>query len=105
MILRKPRLVLDSLPELTRYRDDGCDLHAACLTCPLPRCRYDEPEDGHNPLKQLRNASVVQVFQREGLSARELAQRFNLSKRTVHRILQANRSQPKATRTRLAPTG
>lgn len=91
--IRKPRLALDTIPELTRYHDDGCDLHPACLTCPLPRCRYDEPEDGHNVLKQVRNEAVAQVFQREGLSAGELAQRFNLSKRTVHRILQAQRNE------------
>lgn len=25
------------------YKDTGCDIHPACLTCPLPRCRYDLP--------------------------------------------------------------
>ena len=39
--LRRPRA--DALPEHTRYRDDGCDLFTSCLTCPLPRCRYDVP--------------------------------------------------------------
>ncbi len=33
----------DALPEHAQYRDDGCDVHPHCLTCPLPRCRYDEP--------------------------------------------------------------
>ena len=85
--------MLDTLPELTRYRDAGCDVHPACLTCPLPRCRYDEPEDGANILKQLRNDEVLEVFRSERLSAIELAQRFNVSKRTIHRILRAQRTQ------------
>jgi hypothetical protein len=25
----------DALPEHTRYMDSGCDIHPACLTCPL----------------------------------------------------------------------
>ena len=37
--LRRPRA--DALPEALitqgRYRDDGCDLFAACLSCPLPQ--------------------------------------------------------------------
>lgn len=33
----------DPLPEHLDYRDDGCDLHPACLSCPFSRCRYDEP--------------------------------------------------------------
>lgn len=32
-----------TLPENTVYRDDGCDIHPHCLTCPLPVCRYDVP--------------------------------------------------------------
>lgn len=87
---RWPRLALDRLPELTRYHDSGCDLHSACLTCPLPRCQYDEPEatkPGRTTAQQLRNDEVLAVFQRERLSTQEIARRFNVSKRTVRRIL------------------
>ncbi|MBI4496963.1 MAG: recombinase family protein [Chloroflexi bacterium] len=93
-MIRRPRPVLDTLPELTRYHDDGCDLHPACLTCPLPRCRYDQPEGSRNATnvtKEVRNETVLRVFLEEGLSARELAGRFRISKRTVHRILAAGR--------------
>ena len=41
--LPKSRGRHDSLPEYARYRDDGCDISESCLTCPLPRCRYEEP--------------------------------------------------------------
>ena len=40
-VFRRPRE--DALPEHLHYRDGGCDLFAACLTCPLPHCRYDVP--------------------------------------------------------------
>lgn len=29
--------------QLETYRDEGCDLFASCLTCPLHRCRYELP--------------------------------------------------------------
>ena len=75
-----------------RFSETGCpDLDIpSCLTCPLPRCRYDE-DDAYALLKGLtheRNEAVLQVFHEERLSAQELAQRFNLAKRTIHRILQ-----------------
>ena len=33
----------DTLPENTRYKDDGCDVSSSCLGCPLAKCRYDDP--------------------------------------------------------------
>ena len=87
---RRGRPLMDIAPELMRYRDDGCNLHPACLSCPLPRCQFDEPEAGQTVLKQVRNAEVFSAMQ-EGLSAVELARRFRISKRTVHRILQEAR--------------
>ena len=33
----------DTLPENTRYKDDGCDVSSTCLDCPLPLCKYDDP--------------------------------------------------------------
>ena len=31
----------DALPEAFDYKDDGCRLFSACLSCPLPRCQYE----------------------------------------------------------------
>ena len=30
----------DTLPENTRYKDDGCDASLTCLECPLSLCKY-----------------------------------------------------------------
>jgi hypothetical protein len=27
------------------YEDTGCEVFDSCLTCPLPRCKYDEPQN------------------------------------------------------------
>src|SRR2546426_10940407 len=64
---RFPRGRGDSLPERTGYRDDGCELHPQCLTCPLPRCRYDEPGGLTGLLHGLRGPRIV------GLKARGVA--------------------------------
>ena len=90
MTTRRGRPLMDIAPEFMRYRDDGCNLHPACLTCPLPRCQFDEPEAGQTVRMQVRNANVVSAMQ-EGLSAVELSRRFSIAKRTVHRILKQAR--------------
>ena len=33
----------DTLPENTRYADDGCEFARSCLECPLAQCTYDDP--------------------------------------------------------------
>ena len=76
----------DALPEHTRYRDDGCDIHPHCLSCPLPRCRYDEPGGLRALLNEYRGQQM-QALRRQGLSVDALALRFRLSRRTVFRIL------------------
>lgn len=77
----------DALPEHTRYRDDGCDIHPHCLTCPLPRCRYDEPGGLRALLNAYRDRQIVELRQR-GVAVDELAQRFGLSRRTIFRVLE-----------------
>ena len=29
------------MSELEFYLGDGCEIHNHCLTCPLPKCKYD----------------------------------------------------------------
>lgn len=82
----------DALPEESTYHDEGCELARACLSCPLPRCRYDDPGVRRNPLKNRRNHDIAHLRQAEGIGIGELAAKFGLSKRSVHRILRrANR--------------
>jgi AraC-like DNA-binding protein len=79
---------LDHLPEFTTYKDTGCDVHSSCLTCPLPRCRYDEPGWLLREERTSRNAEIMKFRMSGQASIDDLASRFGVSVRTVHRILQ-----------------
>jgi hypothetical protein len=83
---RYPRVRGDTLPEKTRYRDDGCEIHPHCLTCPLPRCVYEEPGGLKGTLMALRDREIVTLKDR-GIPIEEIADRFGVSRRTVFRIL------------------
>ena len=82
------RVRADARPEFTRYRDEGCDFHPSCLTCPLPRCRYDEPGGVRALLNSGRDREILHLRRRQGLPVDTLARRYGVSRRTVFRILQ-----------------
>ena len=88
MAARYPRVGGDSLPERTGYRDDGCEIHPHCLTCPLPRCRYDEPGGLKGMLNAARDRQIVRL-RTKGTAVEDIADRFGVSRRTVFRILTA----------------
>ena len=71
------------------YRDTGCDIAPACLSCPLPRCRYDMP-----PGRKVeeRNAQVA-ARRNDGAKMKQIAAEFNISPRTVSRVLQKTKGQ------------
>ena len=88
----KPRAPLeDALPEAHQYRDDGCDLAPACLRCPLPRCKYDDPGWRRREVRDDRDRQILLVMRRESLTVPQLSSRFGVSQRTVFRALQAAR--------------
>ncbi|NQW16179.1 MAG: hypothetical protein HQ478_01720 [Chloroflexi bacterium] len=82
----------DTLPENTNYRDDGCVISSTCLDCPLPVCKFDAPGWLQRASRYDRDVEVVKMRFRDGLSVEEIAERFELSGRTIHRILQSDRN-------------
>ena len=80
-------LVPDRLPDYSEYRDQGCDLSPSCLRCPLPKCRYDKQEGGRRVSKRLRDLEIFRQRTASGRSISELATEFDLSKRTIQRII------------------
>lgn len=90
--MRKNEPILDRVPELTAYRDTGCDLHPSCLVCPLAQCRYDDPGWLHREKRVQRDQEIIQARSLENIPIADLANRFGLSTRTVHRIIE--RDQP-----------
>ena len=80
-------LVPDHLPDYSEYRDQGCDLSPSCLRCPLPKCRHDKQEGGRRVSKRLRDLEIFRQRTASGRSISELATEFDLSKRTIQRII------------------
>lgn len=78
-------------PDDINWKDNGCDLNPACLSCPLPRCIEEEPR-GKQKLRMLARASHMAQLKRQGKSTREIAALFNISQRTVQRVLAAGES-------------
>jgi DNA-binding transcriptional ArsR family regulator len=78
---------LDLPPEYCRYHDEGCELAASCLSCPLPRCVYDQPRGRQRWLKRARDREIVKRFTTAGSGVKELALEFGVSQRTVQRAL------------------
>ena len=70
-----------SLPD---NRDEDCDYHATCLSCPLPACRYDHPKGLRGVLDLQRN-NESRSQRCEGLSLGDVASQLVVSKRTVFR--------------------
>ena len=82
----------DTLPENVSYHDRGCDVAPSCLRCPLPVCKYDDPGWLSRLVRRSRDRAVIAARRREGMSVADLAERFGLSARTIHRIIQNERS-------------
>ena len=78
----------DALPEHVAYRDRGCDIFPSCLSCPLPRCRYDEPGGVRALLNRERDREIRRPRLDHELPVDEIALRFRVSRRTVFRALQ-----------------
>ena len=84
---RRHEPMLDGLPEQMHYADTGCEVALTCLTCPLPQCKFDDPAWYHAYRRHGRDLEVLDAFQADGLNVRQVAERFNVSSRTVHRAL------------------
>jgi len=80
-------LVANRLPDYSDYQDRGCDLFPSCLKCPLPRCRHDVQAQGTRSARMLRDREIFRQRSTSGKSAADLAAEFDLSKRTIQRII------------------
>jgi hypothetical protein len=83
----------DALPEYTHYVDSGCDIHPSCLTCPLERCRYDAVGGARAIRGEERDRRIVASWRAGGRTVGALASEFQVSRRTVFRVLSRARQQ------------
>ena len=79
--------LVDTVPEYYHYEDSGCEVSSSCLTCPLPRCKYDDPVWFQRHRRMARDLKVWTTMQMEGLTADEAAERFSVTVRTIFRIM------------------
>ena len=77
---------LDLLPEEIDWRDEGCEVFASCLNCPLPRCIEEEARGQQRLRIAARNRRMVEL-RKHGKSLNEIAELFSVSRRTVERAL------------------
>ncbi len=75
----------DALPEFVRYRDVGCDLHSACLTCPLPVCK-EELKHGAASIRAHMRELQISLLRSEGRTVEWIAEVMGISVRTVCRL-------------------
>ncbi len=85
-------LDLDLLPEFCQYKDEGCDLAASCLECPFQRCIYDTPRGRNKKIKLIRDIQILRLHTWKKMTIKELAVLFNLSERSVARIIAKQKS-------------
>ena len=85
----------DTLPENTRYRDDGCDAAVTCLECPLSLCKYDDPGWLQRENRRTRDDEIFRLRSQQ-VAVTEISKRFGISTRTVHRIVQRGGATPVA---------
>ena len=86
----------DALPEHQEYADSGCALWDRCLTCPLPRCRHDEPGGARQIFLRERDSEIARLRRGDGVGIDELARRFGVSRRTVFRVLRRSTRRRRA---------
>ena len=86
-------------------KENGCKLHDNCLTCPYPKCIYDTQGEGIRDIKrkernaqirkernaQIRKERNTQIREKwdSGAKVEELALEYNVTERTIFRIIKA----------------
>ncbi len=83
----------NAYPEGTDYRDEGCDLHPACLTCPFERCKYDIPSSERSDVTFNERLEQVRALHGRGLTVKAIAKHLGMSRRTVFRYLARGREK------------
>tara|TARA_B110000438_G_scaffold271916_1_gene290202 strand:- start:1145 stop:1492 length:348 start_codon:yes stop_codon:yes gene_type:complete len=79
----------NSLPENLKYYDSGCNYNKSCLSCSLAVCIYDSPDIIKRFLKNQRNIKILKD-RSEGMSIKEISEKYKVSTRTVHRAFSRN---------------
>ena len=96
------------------FEDTGCELAPACLTCPLPTCKYDmtgrelrqyfqlQQQQRLDDIEASQTAAIVRLHE-DGLSARKVADRLGLEATLVRNRLDKHYGTARYTKGRRRP--
>ena len=68
-------------------QDQGCEVSASCLVCPLSICKEDAPAWYHKNRRRAKDYRIMNAIVRDRLTVADAAARYKVTKRTVHRII------------------
>lgn len=69
----------------------GCEHAHCCLNCPLPVCKYDDPDWARHERTARRDDLILQRLGQPGLTKESVAKEFHLSLRTLQRIRETSK--------------
>ena len=69
------------------HQDSGCEVSPSCLSCPLPKCKYDDPVWYQQYQQAQVDLRVMETIRAEGLTVKQAAARFSVTSRTIFRIM------------------
>ncbi len=78
---------VDDRPEYLHYEDEGCEVATKCLQCLLPRCKYDDPDWYRVTTRMMADVAKLKIMQADNLTIAMAADRFQITPRTVFRVL------------------
>jgi hypothetical protein len=79
----------------SHWKDEGCEVAPACLSCPLPQCKYDMTlvklkehgiVGGRVQLPTDRREQVKDMLRADMLTLKEISHLSGVSERTVQRL-------------------
>tara|TARA_R110002020_G_scaffold58834_5_gene161171 strand:+ start:8751 stop:9182 length:432 start_codon:yes stop_codon:yes gene_type:complete len=68
------------------YRDDGCEISAKCLECPLPKCRHDDPIFYNVYSNIAKHGFLIFDLMYSQASVKSLSKQYNITERQIFRI-------------------
>ncbi len=78
---------VDDRPEFLHYEDDGCEVSGKCVQCPLPACKYDNARWYSSTKRMVADVIKLEIIQANGLTVAMAAIQFEITVRTVFRVL------------------
>ena len=74
--------------EFKHWKDVGCtEVSPSCLTCPLPKCKHDDPYAHKRIQVRLKYQMWMNTMETEGVSVDAMAKKVNVTPRSIFRAI------------------